>query len=333
MGTPFKRIVHALTVSAVLASFAPAMVVGQRPTTSDVDFTARLILAQLDEIGWYMGRTVDEAATVSIDDVSVHESFAQARSLWRKVNQLGVELVGGGESPPIITLPRGMEYGPPQVQLVLESVLDRLAEVREGVGVVGAVGALDEAPVSTTEIEKNDRATATDVFRTVVRANRLADGLLERGAQSGDVFQQVQQAAFFASEILTALDDPTPLPAAPEYEAGVTSGEVCDRLMLAFGELSEVFEIADLDIMRWSFDGSLASVTPGDAYLVATQLVAELEYLSERIPGARAPMRVEHPGQRWPSDVYQQASVVADQLSRIRHHATENPDFLQRPAR
>lgn len=103
----------------------------------------------------------------------VEYHFLQSMTLWRKVNQLGVELVGGGESPPVVLLPRGAEYGPPQVYAVLPSVRDRLEEVREGVGVVGAAPILEpfSAPAS------NPGATPSDVFRAIVHANSTFGGV------------------------------------------------------------------------------------------------------------------------------------------------------------
>lgn len=322
------RSLEVLTLATLVAGAAPLG--AQEVTTPDVHLTARQVLDELEQIRWFMGRQQEMRDPIPVRDVDIRENFRQAMTLWQKVNQLGVELVGGGESPPIVQLRRGEAYGPPQVQVVLTSVLARLAEVRDGVGVVSALSTVAEQPMAATEMEVDRGATPTDVFRTIVQANRQANRMLERGVQPGDVFQQVQQSVFYASEILAAMDDPAPLPAVPEYEPGLTPGHVYGRLLTIFDRLAAAFEEADLDMLSWA-GGAYApdpSLTPSDVFDIATLLLSELEYLHGLTPGARAPLQAQHPGHRWPSDVYQQAGILAEQAARIRANVGRNPTFF-----
>lgn len=315
-------------LSAMLAPPAGASLGAQQPfTTSDVHHLARTIQEEIELIRWHMGRPVEARDPIPVSNVAIRENFRQAMTLWRKVNQLAEELVGGGEPPPAVRVPEAGEYGPEHVHVVLSSTLDRLQEIKDGVGVVRPEG-IGEVPA---EIEPDPSATPSDVFQSIVQSNRQVNRMLERDFQPGDVYQQVQQGIFYASEILVAMDDESPFPSAPEYRPGLRPEHVAERLLLVFGRLSVAFEELGLQIVSWS-EGAhqpAESISSSDVFDLATLLLSELEYLHSRVPGARAPIRAAHPGLRWPSDVYQVAGVLAEQASRLMYQAKENPDLIR----
>jgi hypothetical protein len=293
----------------------------------DVDLLARSILAEIEAVRWQMGRPIESRDPIPVEDVAIRENFRQAMTLWRKVNQLGVELVGGGEAPPVVLAPQDREYTPAHVHQVLSSVSERLQEVREGAGIVGVSGIERVAQTPTYD----PGADPSDVFQTIVQCNRQVNRMLERQSQPGDVYQQVQQAIFYASEILVAMDDPNPLPVAPAYEPGVLAGHVYGRLLVVFDRLSASFETLGLNMVSWAGGAYVVdpSLTPSDVFDIATLLLSELEYLHSLVPGARTPFVAEHPGRRWESDVYQQAGLLAVQASSILVSSRENPDLVR----
>jgi len=296
---------------------------GQDVTTPDVDLLARTILQDLDALRWHMGRPPEVRDPIPVEAVAIRENFRQAMSLWQKINQLGIELVGGGEAPPLVRVPAGAQYGPPHVQVILSSALERLDEIREGVGIVGAV----EAVQAGEPLEVDPSATPSDVFQAIVQGNRQLNRMLEQPVQPGDVYQLVQQAVFYSSEILAAVEDGNPLPTAPAYEPGLQPAHVYGRLLSVFDRLAAVFDELDLQMVDWRGGAYVVdeSLAPSDVFDVATLLLAELEYLHSSIPGARAPLQAPHPGRRWPSDVYQQAGVLAEQATRIMAQARTDP--------
>lgn len=310
-------------LALTLAISTPGLT-GQETTTPDVDLLARSILQDLDALRWHMGRPPEVRDPIPVEDVAIRENFRQAMSLWQKVNQLGIELVGGGEAPPIVRVPEGAEYGPPHVHQVLASALERLDEVREGVGIVGAVEAVEQG----SPLEIDPASTPSHVFQAIVQSNRQLNRMLEQPVQPGDVYQLVQQGVFYSSEILAAVGDQNPLPAAPGYEPGLQPGHVYGRLLSVFDRLAEVFDHLDLQMVQWRGGAYVVdeSLAPSDVLDVATLLLAELEYLHSSIPDARVPLQAPHPGRRWPSDVYQQAGVLADQATRIMAQARTSPD-------
>lgn len=305
----------------------PAALAAQEIRTPEVDLLARTIVQEVEVLRWHMGRPLETRSPIPVDGVAIRENFRQAMTLWSKVNQLGIELVGGGESPPAIRLPRSADYGPEHVHAVLTSAAERLAEIREGVGIVGAVGEMASAEESTLD----PSATPSHVFQSILQSNRQLNRMLEQAVQPGDVFQQVQQSVFYASEILTVVGDDTPFPAVPTYDPGLMPAHVYGRLLAVFDRLAEAFETLDLEMVDWrggAYDVD-ESLTPSDVFDLATLLLSELEYLHAQVPDARAPLQAPHPGRRWPSDVYQQAGVLAEQAARIMTLAREKPELFR----
>lgn len=296
----------------------------------DVDLLIRSIAQELEVLRWHMGRPPELRAPIPVQDVAIRENFRQAMTLWQKVNQLGIEMVGGGEAPPVVRPPRDGSYGPEHVHAVLTGAMDRLQEIREGVGIVGAVGTLEPA----IALQVDPSATPSHVFQAIVQGNRQLNQMMEQGVQPGDVYQQVQQAVFYASEILSAGGDDNPFPSVPEYQPGLTPGHVYGRLLSVFDRLEQVFIEVDQEMVDWqgeAYSGD-ESLAPSDVFDLATLLLSELEYLHSGIAGARVPLQAVHPGQRWPSNVYQQAGVLLEQAARIMALERDNPGIFSFPS-
>lgn len=331
--SPAPSAFPAFLVLAVLGAPLPAQPAvpqtgegAEAPETAEVHLLARTIQEEVEVIRWHMGRPVEGRSLVPVEGVSIRENFGQAMTLWRKVNQLAVEVVGGGEPPPTVQAPRDEGYGSEHVHQVLASVLDRLEEIKEATGIVGA-SAIDQ---DASPLSPNPSATPSDVFQVIIHCNRQVNRMLERQFQPGDVFQRVQQATFYASEILSAAGDPTPFPTTPAYEAGMMSSHVYGRLLEVFDRLAVVFDALGLRMVSWDDEAYVVdeSLTASDVYDVATLLLSEIGYLHSLLPEARAPIEVAHPGRRWPSDVYQQAGVLRTQMTQLFALTSENPDLL-----
>ena len=320
---------HSILFPTLLAaSFLASGVHGQEPVgTPDVHLLARTIQQEIEVIRWQMGRPLETRPPMPVAEVAIRVNFRQALTLWQKVNQLGIELVGGGETPPIVIQPRGAGYGPAQVHQVLASVFDRLQEIRDGAGIVGRTGLVGAPPQPPLD----PQADPADVFRVIVQSNRQVNRMVERQSQPGDVFQLVQQAIYYASDILTATGDPNPFPVLPAYEPGLRPSDVYGRLLLVLDRMSVGFDALGIDMVRWSGGTYVPddSLTPSDVFDLATLLLSELEYLHSVVPGVRTPLQVPHPGRRFPSDVYQQAGVLSDQASHFMSRARETPELFR----
>ena len=321
-----KRFVAACTLLVPVLGPHPwiSSLSAQDPITPpEVHQLARTIQEEIEVIRWHMGRPLEERPTLRVEGVAIRENFGLAMNLWRKVNQLAIEMVGGGEVPPVVMVPPGGEYGPEHVYEVLDGVLDRLGEIRLGTEIVSAAGMAGEPPA----LEVDPSATPSDVFEVLLRCSQQVNRMLERQAQPGDVYQRVRQATFYASEILAAVGDPEPFPALEVREPGLQPLHVFGRLFDVSRRLGVAFEALGLQLVDWPEPGDVMGqeTTPSDVFDLATLILSELEYLHSRVPGARVPIQAEHPGHRWPSDVYQEAGVLSDQVLRIMYRAQTNP--------
>lgn len=298
--------------------------------TADVYALALEIEAEIESLRWHMGRPPETRPLIQVENVSIRENFNQSLNLWRRVNQLGTELVGGGEVPPAIASPRAAEYLPEHVYEVLAGVADRLQEIRAGSAIVASVSIAaeaEEAPVTRA-------GTPTDVFKSVIHSTRQVNRMLERPPQPGDVYQRVQQAVFYASEILAAVEEPRAFPPLPAHQAGMRPGHVYNRLLEVAQRLSIAFEALGLDMLTPPPPGNTIdqSLVPGDVLDIATLLLTEIEYLHSRTSNARVPILAEHPGRRWPSDVYRLAGVLDEQTLHIMNRARRDATaFVGRP--
>ena len=293
--------------------------------TPDVHVLAQAIQQEVEVIRWHMGRPPEERPLIPVSGVAIRENFGQAMTLWQKANQLAVNLVGGGEPPPAVFLQLGEQYGPSHVHTVLSSVLARLQEIREGMGIVGT----SEIEDAVARPAPNPQSTPSDVFRSIVQSNRQLNRMLERPVQPGDLYQQVQQGIYHLSTILAAAGDPNPLPSAPAYEPGLRPGHVYGRLLQAFERLSAAFEALGLQVVQYGGGYRIDEMlTPSDVFDLAVQMESELEYLNGLMLGSGAPLRAAHPGLRWPSDIYQQAGILVDQAGRLLAIARTNPSLF-----
>ncbi|MDH3225029.1 MAG: hypothetical protein OEO23_15010, partial [Gemmatimonadota bacterium] len=178
-----------------------------------------------------------------------------------------------------------------------------------------------------SQAEPSDgEGTPTDVFQSIVQSTRQVNLMLEREPQPGDVYQRIQQAVFFASEILAAVGESHAFPPLPQNQPGMRPGHVYNRLLESGGRLSVAFEALGLDMIQLPPPGYILdeSLTSGDAFDLATLLLTEMEYLHSRTAGARTPIFAEHPGRRWPSDVFRLAGVLGEQTLYIMTRARDD---------
>ena len=79
--------------AALLVAISPGgnQISAQEIRTPDVDVLARTIVQELEVLRWHMGRPPELRLLIPVDGVTSRENFRQAMTLWRKVNQLGIE--------------------------------------------------------------------------------------------------------------------------------------------------------------------------------------------------------------------------------------------------
>ena len=274
---------------------------------------------ELEYLRAHMGRSEDRSSELPVSDAEPREVFFQALTLFRKADRLCFEQVGTRGREPVP--PKGM-IRPGHVHRAVDAALRRILDVKKQLKLTR------EHPKTTPDPSK----TPSDVFRSIVQANRQLNLMLERRVAPSDVFKQVTVAIAYAERLIEQFPQETStVPNAPAYEPNKIPADVYRRLLGSFKTLQKittrsgrkVLELGELD------DAAIARVAPSDVYDIASLVVSELAYLHAGLPDAQPPRKVYDPGRKFPSDVFQRVGILEQQLARLASLVDQNPHWLK----
>ncbi len=291
-------------------------------TIEPADCFARVaqIRGELETLRAEMGRPQDQQPDIGVTGARPREVYFVALAMFRKADRLCFEHTGEQGTlpypPPIATIQPG------DVLTVLDASLERIARVKQAFGIT------EKSAAPAREATR----TPSDVFRTVVSANRQLNLLLEQAFSPADVYQQVALANGYAASLLQHASDRAPAVEAPAFERRKRPadcyrklGEAVDRVEVLFAKAG--LEMLDLTVGTVHDD----RVIPSDVYDLASLLVAELAYFHAQIPGL-TPVHLQplaaH-GRRLPAHVLQLASHADRHLAALEKIAAEHPEKLR----
>lgn len=317
---PIGQILHVLWL-ALLASNLPRAGAEERHDEigpPDVYMQVAVVRDELEAIRFVMGRPKDEQRQIRVRGAAAREVYFQALTLFRKAERLCFEQ----------TRDRAEEPSSPEhaltsrdVSVVVERALERIRKVEQRLGI----------RQRATPPARDGTKISTDVFRSIIQANRQLNLLLERRFTPSDVFAQVTRGVSAASRLLERFPTARPIPPAPEVEIGKRPGDVYRRLLACFEHIRNIAEISGEHVLEFEADDQqVDSAEPSDVYDVASLLVSELTYLQSRAH-AQAARKTYYPGRKFPSHVYQRAGLLEHQLSELESFVRRNPDWLTRP--
>jgi len=277
-----------------------------------------LVRKEIELIRLEMGRPRSEPAGIVVTNASSREVFFVARNMFAKANRLSFELTR--DMAPTPEIPIG-EILPLDVSVVVTAALMRLRQVKTKLDI----------SQQSSEPPTLGVKTPSDVYISVFEADRQLDLLLDQPLGPSDVFQEVTLAVGYAARLLARFPGQSRIPEAPSFERHKVPAEVYRRLLGCFEHIRSVAQASGLEIMELhTGDRGLSWVTSADNYELASILVAELAYFHSRLPGATPPRNVYYPGRKFPSDVYQRAGILENQLRNLSRLVARNPDWLKR---
>ncbi len=283
---------------------------------ADVFVHAALFRDELELIRLEMGKPRNRQSEIEVVNVHPREVFFQAVTLFRKADALCFELAR--EQVPVPEEPAG-EIRPAHVWAVVDAALNQIRRVKTKLAI----------PEQVRERSRDDTHIPTDVFRSIVQANRQLNLLLDRRFTPSDVFQQVTVAVSYTSRLLGRFPRATRIPMGAPFERGKRPVDVYERLLDCFGRVRTIAERSGIEIVTLSSSHTTGrEVTPSDVYDLATLIVSELAYLHGRIEGIEPPQEVYDPGRKFPSHVYQRARILALQLEQLETLVDEKPNWL-----
>jgi hypothetical protein len=294
----------------------------QNTTIEPADCFARVarIRGELDLLRAEMGRPADAQPDIGVTGAEPRECYFVAMAMFRKADRLCFEHTGESGTlpypPPLASVKAGDVY------TVLEGVLDRLSRVKS------AFGMKDNA----AEPPRDAAKTPSDVFRTVVSANRQLNLLLEHPFAPADCHQQVSLANSYAAALRVHVTGSNAATELPAFERGKRPADCYRKLGEAIDRVEVIVAAAGLKMLDLTV-GTIHDdrVLPADVYDLASLLVAELAYVHSQTPGL-APVHLQPlvpPGKRLPSHVYQLAAAVDRQLATVQSALKEKPGALK----
>ncbi|CCH48986.1 hypothetical protein [Pseudodesulfovibrio piezophilus] len=281
----------------------PALAAGE--SSADVYRLVSAVGQEIEHLRWAMGRPVVEREEPQVENVSPHEVYFQAMTLFEKVNRLNFELTL--HSRPLPTPPEGL--------ILPENVYMLINDVRE---MVNSIESHLSFPFSTNIPDVDSTRTPTDVFQLVVHINRQVNLMLDQKFSPSDVFRQVTVAVDYADSILGTLENKAPPPPPTDVPLGKRPVDVYKRLIKAYSLIFEISQKRGLSMLKLrSWTKRSDTIVPSDVYDIASLLVSELDFLHGHTMGARSPRKIHWVRGKFPSDVYHRAGVLENLLKEI----------------
>lgn len=282
----------------------------------DVFVRVTLVRDELELIRLEMGKPIATGTSIGIDGAQPREVFYQALTLFKKADRLCFQIARVAAPPPITP---AEAIQPRHVLVVVNSALDRIMLVKKTLGITE----------QCVEIARESVKTPTDVFRSIIEADRQLHLLLDSPFSPSDVFHQVTLAVHHATRLRAHFPGKR-VPNEPPLERRKRPLDVYRRLVGCYEQIREIAHASGLELaVLQPGDTDSTSVVPSDVYDVASLLVSELAHLNVLLSGEKPPDDSYPPGRKFPSHVFQRAGLLNSQLEELVRLARSNPSWLR----
>lgn len=293
-----------IAVTASFMFFSGRFLSAAEVQPADVHLHVYLVREELEHLRWYLGRPKNRQDDIRVSDVAPREVYFQALTLYRKADRLAFEQIRERRLPP--ETPAG-QLRPADVYKMVDAALRRVRAVKTHLQVSRSVQGMTRDPSKTP----------TDVFRSIVQANRQLNLLLDQRVSPSEVYQQVTVCIGYASSLLATASTKERLPAAPEFVPGKMPRDVYGRLLECFKLVSRIGERQGVKMLALSEEAATESVTPSDVFDIASLLVSELKHLHDNFPDPPPPRPAYRVGRKVPAHVFQRAGMLQRQLTEL----------------
>jgi len=302
----------------LIVSIAAQTAAAKEILPADVYQNTLRIRMELERIRQATGKSLEPRPEIKIRQASPREVFFQAMTLWVKSVRLCKEFRRAGHyyaTKIEITPPDKVVPG--DVWVLTENARGRLSCVRRELG----LESLKQVP--PLDYSKNP----SDVFRSIVQANRQLNLILNYKFAPGDVFAIVFLTNEYMREILDRVAPGWRADGGqiPDYLKQKQPIDVFQQLNKSLAVVRRIAEAADIPILDFDPDYS-QEILPSDVYDMASLVFSEVRHFST-LAGVSKRYRLSSREDKIPSDVFQQARWLESLLIEFEKHTRHRPDW------
>jgi hypothetical protein len=290
---------------------------GEMPAVMPAEVYVRVaeLRDEIEGIRYEMGRPKALQPEIGIRNVTPGQVYFQARTLFLKSDRLAFEQTRTTVDPPLVPT---SEPRPSDVLILVDAARERVRAVEADLGLESA----GEPP------SLDHSKQPSDVFRSIVQANRQLNLLLERRFSPADVYQEVTLAVGYAARLRSRFPGDR-IPDEPPRQPGKQPSDVYRVLLECLQRLGSIAEVSALQVAQLDVTPEeIEAVTPSDVYDIASLVVSELAHLHRRARNLENPRATYYPGRVFPSDVHRRALLLGAQLTELEALVQENPAWL-----
>jgi hypothetical protein len=282
---------------------------------ADVLSRVKLVIAELNLIREALGKPKEQQTIISVVDASPREVYFEAQSLFEKANKLAFEVTHTYEQLPAI---HADSLAPAHVWQLVNMALKRIIMIKNDLGIVEIIN----------EVGESSKTTPTDVFNALLQANEELNSLLYSRVSPSDVYEQITLSVNYTANILNNLNISPRIPEQKAYIYKQTPKDVYMRLIKCVNLLESIAEKSGLKMLKVKVDDlKLNQATSSSVFDLSKIIVSEVSYINTLLPKNER-MIPFYPGYKTPSDVYQRASILVQQLELLDKAVTKKTDWL-----
>jgi len=271
-------------------------------TPADVYVEVQRVGLQVMQLGKFMGIPEPEPLGINLSMATPHDVYFQAQALATKANRLSFEILR--KTVGLQPFPGGV-IKPDDVKHTIITALVTIIDVNKALGVQG----------NGRKIIFERDISPSDVFEKIMAINRHLSLLLERRFTPSDVYEVINFAIGYSVNLLTLYPETDRLPQKEKHQKNKQPVDVYNRLRKCLVIIERIYNEEDLGILDIDFSNLNENhISPSDVYDMAMLIVAQLNFLHKHYRIRRGLRDPFYPGRRFPSDVYQQVSVLEQQL-------------------
>jgi len=286
---------------------------------ADVFARVQLFRKVLDDVRFEMGKRKSQDIGLLVEEAAPHEVFFQAKTLYRKTDQLVVEITE--DSAILLQEKDPKAIRPFHVWKVVDKALHRILHLREKLGM----------SLSNSEGLADPTTTPTTVFFALGFANKQLNHLLVKQFSPKEVIKQVGLSIGYTNRLLEEFPASIHRSSLPTLVRGRRPSDVFSRLVDCYIQIGEIASKSKVKMLRLnSRNLDRIDVQPNDVYDLATLLVSELVYLHSQVSHDKPPRHVSPAGPTFPSHVDQQAGLLLGKLQELNRQVQNNPQWLNK---